>query len=76
MKEKVMIFIIGLLLGSIISTSAFVVYSKTSSCNNHANMSGGTPPSSSNNQNSQNGQPPEMPNNNNSQSENGTQSSN
>ena len=74
MKDNILLFVIGVLVGAVISTGAFFVYSKTTtSCNTNSNnqigMPGGNPPSM------QDGQPPEMPNNNNSQNSN-TQASN
>jgi hypothetical protein len=72
MKDKIILFIIGVLVGAIISTGAFFVYTKaTTTCNNNSQMGmpGGNPPSMPN---GQNGQPPEMLNGNNSQ--NNTQS--
>ena len=62
MKEKVIIFIIGLLLGAIISTGSIYFYTVANNSNNNSNnmdnrmqMPGGNMPS---------GNPPEMPNNN------------
>ena len=74
MKEKIFIFIIGLLLGAVIATGSFFVYTKTMACNtnNNQQMSGGTPPEMPN---GQSGQPPEMPNNENTQNSS-TQNSN
>ena len=85
MKDKILIFIIGLLVGAIISTGAFYIYSKSNACdcsNTNTQMNGGTPPEMPSGQN--NGQPPEKPdgdNNNNGQqpektSDNNTQESN
>ena len=69
MKDKIMLFIIGVLVGAIISTGAFFVYTKSAtSCNNQMQMPVGNPPSMSDGQNNQNVQPPEMPSGNNSQS--------
>ena len=73
MKDKIIVFVIGVLVGAVISTGAFYVYSTTSnSCNNNqpTQMNGGTPPEMPNGQNNQNGQPPEMPRNNNEQNSN------
>ena len=72
MKDKILLFIIGVLVGAVISTGAFYVYTTTSSSNNNQSMGmpGGTPPSMPNGQDS-NGQPPEMPNS----TQNSTQSS-
>lgn len=58
MKDKIMLFVIGLLVGAVISTGAFFVYSKLTTCNTNSNqrqMPGGNPPSM------QNGQLPEKP---------------
>ena len=64
MKDKIYVFVIGLLLGAVIATGAFYVYTTTSNkcnCNNqNTNMNGGTPPEMPSGQNNQNGQPPEM----------------
>lgn len=76
MKEKILLFIIGLLLGAVIATAAFFVYIKAtnSNCNNqNIQMNGGTPPSMPN---SQNGQPPEKPNDNNTQDNSNTSQNN
>ena len=70
MKDRIMIFIIGLLLGAIIATGAIYVYTLG---NNNQNGGGGTtqmqmpngnPPSG------ENGGPPDMPNGNNMPSNN------
>ena len=78
MKDKMILFIIGLLVGAVISTGAFFVYTK-STCNTNNNnqmqMPGGTPPSQPNGQSGQNVKPPEKPGDNNTQSSN-TQDSN
>ena len=58
MKDKVIIFIIGFLVGSVIATGVFFIISKNSS-NNGQQMNGGTPPQMPS---GENGQPPEMPN--------------
>ena len=85
MKDKLIIFVVGLLVGAVISTSAFFIYSKaTSTCNNNQNqMQGGQAPSMPNGQNQQNsegGQPPEKPsddnNQNNGSTDTNTQNSN
>ena len=62
MENKFIVFIIGTLIGAIISTGAFYIYNST---NNKCQCAGPnslinskTPP------NMPNGQPPEMPNNN------------
>ena len=72
MKDKILLFIIGILVGAVIATGAFYVYTTTSNNNNCSNantqMNGGTPPEMPSGQNSENGQPPEMPNGNNQNS--------
>lgn len=80
MKDKILLFVIGVLVGAVISTGAFFVYTKaTTTCNTNGNsemqMPGGNPPSMQNGQSGQNGQPPEMPNGNNS-GNNNSQSNN
>ena len=72
MKDKIILFIIGVLVGAIISTGAFFVYTKASTtCNTNTNnqigMPGGNPPSM---QDGQNGQPPEKPGENSTQNNN------
>ena len=66
MKEKVIIFIVGLLLGAIISTGAIYFYTVANSKNNNQRMqmNGGTPPSMPNGQNNETNGRPELPNNN------------
>lgn len=86
LKDKIIIFIIGLLVGAVIATGAFFVYTKaTTTCNTNNNnqmgMPGGNPPSIPNGQNSENGQPPEKPDGENGQppekpSDSNTQDSN
>lgn len=74
MKDKIMMFIIGLLVGAVISTGAFYVYTTTNSscnCNNqNSQMNGGQPPEMPSGQQGENGQPPEKPSDNNSQNSN------
>lgn len=66
-KEKIILFVIGVLLGAVISTVAFFVYTKTLGTNNSGDSSqqmqgGGTPPEMPSGENSQNGgTPPEKP---------------
>lgn len=71
MKDKILIFIIGLLLGAVISTGAFYVYTTTKNkcnCNNqNTQMNGGQPPEKPSGSDSENGQPPEKPSDNNTQ---------
>ena len=67
-KEKTLLFIIGVLVGAVISTAAFFVYTKTLGTSNNTNdssrqMPGGTPPEMPSGQNNQGGTPPEMPSN-------------
>lgn len=61
MKDKMMLFIIGVLVGAIVATGAFYIYiTAGSSCNSNnqnVQMNGGQPPEMPN------GQLPEMPNN-------------
>lgn len=81
MKEKIIIFLIGLLSGAVISTGAFYVYTTTANkCDNSTNqtmqMPGGQPPqmpNGDNNSNSSNnnGQPPERPSGENDSNNNG-----
>ena len=69
MKDKLLIFIIGVLVGAVIASGTFFVYMKSSTCNNNnqqMQMPGGTPPSMPN---EQNGQPTENSYNANNQSE-------
>ena len=79
MKDKIMMFIIGLLVGAVISTGAFYVYTTTNSscnCNNqNSQMNGGQPPEMPSGQQGENGQPPEKPSNDNQQNNN-TQNNN
>ena len=74
MKDKFAIFIIGLLLGAVISTGAFYVYTTTSNnCTNSSQgsgMNGGQPPEMPSGQSGN--KPPEMPNNNQSTETNAT----
>ncbi len=80
-KEKIILFVIGVLVGAVISTAAFFVYTKTLGTNSNSSGSssqqmpgGGTPPempSGQNGSNSQGGTPPEKPSDeNNSESNN------
>lgn len=71
-KEKIILFVIGVLVGAIISTAAFFVYTKTlgtgsttGSSSSQQMQGGGTPPEMPSGQN-QGGTPPEMPSNTNS----------
>lgn len=68
-KMRILSFIIGVLVGAIISTSAFIISVNVLGANNSSNgqssqmQGGGTPPEmpSGDNSNSQGGQPPAMP---------------
>ena len=75
MKDKIIIFVIGLLVGAIISTGSIYFYTLANSSNNNndsrVQMNGGTPPSMPN---GENGTPPEMTNSNNSQNNSQTSS--
>ena len=76
MKEKIIIFVIGLLAGAVISTGAFTAFTLlTNNCHRTGmgnknmpmiqNNNNGQPQMNNNNgNNSNNNQPPEMPNNN------------
>ena len=69
MKDKIMLFIIGILIGAVISTGAFYIYTTTnSSCNcknqNTGMNNGEQPPEKPD---GENGQPPEKPSNSNTQ---------
>lgn len=65
MKNSIILFIIGVLVGAVISTGVFYVYTTTNNNNNCSNtntqMNGGSPPEMPSGQGSQ---PPEMPNSN------------
>ena len=71
-KEKIILFVIGVLVGAVISTAAFLVCVNTLGVNTNSNgsssqqMPGGTPPEMPSGENGQNGQgetPPEKPSN-------------
>lgn len=73
MKEKIINFVIGLLVGAIISTGVFAVYNSTSCNKQSGGMPGGQMP-----QMSQGQTPPEQPsgdNNSQNQNNNNTNSS-
>ena len=63
MKDKIIIFMIGLLVGAVISTASFYVYtlSNNNNSNNNIQMNGGQPPSMPGGQNSDLNEPPEKP---------------
>ena len=69
--HKIIIFIIGVLVGAVISTASFLISVNVVNSSNNgqsSQMQGGTPPEmpSGNSQNGQGGTPPEMPSNNSS----------
>ncbi len=81
MKDNILLFVIGVLVGAIISTGAFFVYTKsTTTCNtnndSHMQMPGGNPPSMPNGQGEQNGQPPARPGESTTQNNNNSQATN
>lgn len=66
MKDRILLFIIGVLVGAVISTGAFFIYMKaitTCDTNNNTQMQmpWGNPPSMQDGQSGQSGQPPEKP---------------
>ena len=65
MKDKIIMFVIGVLVGAIIATGAFYIYTTvTDSCNcssDNSQMNGGQPPEMPSGQGNENGQPPEKP---------------
>ena len=65
MKDKIILFVIGVLVGAVISTGAFYVYTTTNSnnCSNESQeVNGGERPEMPSGQGGEMGQPPEMPN--------------
>ena len=79
MKEKIIIFIVGLLVGGVIASGAFLIYTKTTDKNCSAEttqMNGENPPEKPSGEsgeppemsNGENGQPPEKPDSENSSS--------
>lgn len=81
MKDKIFLFIIGVLIGAVISTGSFYIYTTTINkcdCSNQSTqVEGGSPPEMPGD--SKNGQPPEKPSGDNNEqppekpSENNTQ---
>ena len=71
MKDKIILFVIGVLVGAVISTGAFYIYTTTTkSCDcssSNTQMNGGQPPEKPDGDNSQ---PPEKPSENNTQDSN------
>ena len=74
MKDKIIMFIIGLLVGAVISTGAFYIYTNTAGkcdCSSqNTQMNGVQPPEMPSGQQGENGQPPEKTSDNNSQNSN------
>lgn len=72
-KEKIILFVIGVLVGAVISATSFLICVKTLGTNNDSNSSmqmpgGNTPPEMPSGENGQNsGTPPEMPSGENNQ---------
>ena len=65
-NQKIILFIIGVLVGAVISTGAFLAYIKIAGVGGSSNSSmqggpGGTPPEMPSGSSNSNGQPPEMP---------------
>ena len=65
-NQKIILFIIGVLVGAVISTGAFLVYIKVAGVGGSSDSSmqggpGGTPPEMPGGSSNSNGQPPEMP---------------
>ena len=75
MKDKILLFVIGVLVGAIISTGSFFVYTKLSTTSNTNNnqmvAQGGNPPSM---QDGQMGEPPAKPGENSTQNSSQTNS--
>ncbi len=71
MKDKIIMLVIGILLGAVVSTGVFYIYNNsTNKCNctsQNTQMNGGQPPEMPS---GQNGEPPEKPSENNTQSNN------
>ena len=65
MKDKILLFVIGVLVGAVIATGAFYIYTTTTnSCecsSNNFQMNDGQPPEIPNGQNSESKEPPEKP---------------
>lgn len=73
MKEKVIIFIIGLLLGAIISTSSIYIYTIANNSNNgEANVQIPSGNGQTDTMRQNGGTPPEIPNNNNQENSQST----
>ena len=62
MKDKILLFIIGVLVGAVLATGAFFIYTKVSTPSfNDRQMQGGPQFSMQEGQNGEMGQPPEKP---------------
>ena len=73
MKDQIMLFIIGVLVGAVISTGSFFVYTtatNSNDCSNNTQMNGNQPPEMPSGQNNNGNQPPEKPGDNNTQDNN------
>ena len=72
MKDKIILFVIGLLVGAVIATGAFYVYTTaTNSCNSsnqNTKMISGQPPEMPSGRQGERREPPEKPNGENEQS--------
>lgn len=76
MKDKIFMFIIGTLVGAIVATGAFLVYTnttKSNDCSNTEQFKGGEPPEMPNGErpelpNGEDGNPPSKPGENNTES--------
>ncbi len=44
MKDKIILFVIGVLVGAVIATGAFYIYNKSNNNCNNTQMNGGQPP--------------------------------
>ncbi len=64
MNNKIMMFIIGALVGAILATGAFYLFVGNNNCSNNIPMSGGEPPEKPS------GEPPERPSDDNNQNTN------
>ena len=71
MKDRFILFVIGVLVGAVIATGAFYVYTiTTKSCDCSSNNTQNQPPIMLREQNSENGQPPAKPGEDNTQDSN------
>ena len=70
MKDKIIMFILGLLIGAIISTGSIYFYTIANNSVANNQSFGLNPPNMPNEQNNKSDKPPEMPNDNNMQKTN------